>query len=179
MEQVYVKLIDGELQFPPINNGEVLNYNLDIDRLIADGYKPFVPAEIPETNRMYHFEFTETAENVVEVVVYDETQEEADAREYRVREEEFHNEFFNTSLGYIRRSVTMNNGDHKDFLSDLLPTIALAVNSGRTVTVIAYNEPDFSHDVEDWTQYQHVEAATLLFINNCFEQLQNDFIPQS
>ena len=173
----YAKLTEGRLEFAPKNKGSIINYDLDIERMLMDGYKPFIPAEIPTTNRMYYFEYVENADDITEIVVYDETQEEADAREYRLREEAFNREFFNTSIGYIRRSVTMADGSHKDFLSDLLPTIAIAVNSGKTVQIIAYSQPDFTHDIEDWTQYQHVETATPLFINDCFEQTQNDFIP--
>jgi len=93
------------------------------------------------------------------------------------RERKFHREFFNTSLGYIRRSVTMADGSHKDFLSDLLPTIAIAVNLNTPVSIIAYSKPDFTHPVADWTQYQHIETVTTQFIQECFLQLQNDFIP--
>ena len=35
------------------------------------------------------------------------------------READFDKAFFNTSLGYVRRLVTMADGSHKDFLSDL------------------------------------------------------------
>ena len=88
---------------------------------------------------------------------------------------EFHKEFFNTSLGYIRRSVSMADGSHKDFLSDLLPTIAMAVNMNTSVSIITYSEPDFTEPIEDWTQYQHIETVTTQFIQECFVQLQNDF----
>ena len=40
----------------------------------------------------------------------------------------FNKEFFNTSLGYIRRKVNMSTGETKDFLSDLLPVISMAFN---------------------------------------------------
>lgn len=93
------------------------------------------------------------------------------------RAKEFHKEFFNTSLGFIRRSVTMADGSHKDFLSDLLPTIAMAVNLNNPVSIIAYNEPDFTEPIEDWTLYQHIETVTTQFIQECFLQLQNDFLP--
>lgn len=78
---MYVKLIDGVPQEAPINNGSILNYNTNIDLLIQDGYKLFIPAEIPVTNRMYHFEYIEGEETITETIVYDETQEEADARD--------------------------------------------------------------------------------------------------
>lgn len=90
------------------------------------------------------------------------------------REEQFKQDFFSTSLGWIRRNVTMKNGT-KDFLSDLLPTISMAVTTGQDVKIIAYNQPPFDKDVEDWTQYQHNETVTPQFIQECFQQLQADF----
>lgn len=93
------------------------------------------------------------------------------------REQDFNSSFFLTSLGYIRRSVTMSDGGKKDFLSDLLPVISMGVQSGQEVKIIAYTQPDFTHEVTDWTQYQHVEIVTPQFIQECFSQLSNDFLP--
>ena len=93
------------------------------------------------------------------------------------RETQFNAEFFQTTLGYIRRSVTMANGSQKDFLSDLLPAISASVQMGQTVNIIAYDKPDFSEDVTDWTEYQHIVAVTPQFIQQCFLQLSNDFLP--
>lgn len=93
------------------------------------------------------------------------------------RQAKFLKEFFDTSLGYIRRSVTMADGSHKDFLSDLLPVISMGVQGGAPVNIIAYSMPDFTEPVTDWTQYQHVEAVTPQFIQECFLQLSNDFMP--
>jgi len=87
---------------------------------------------------------------------------------------EFNKEFFNTSLGYIRRSVNMKDGSHKDFLSDLLPTISMAVNMGQEVKVIAYDMPDFE-DLKPIEEYQHNETVTPQFIQECFMQLSADF----
>lgn len=95
------------------------------------------------------------------------------------RRTEFLKEFFLTSLGYIRRSVTMADGGKKDFLSDLLPIISMGVQGGQNVKIIAYNLPDFTSDITDWTQYQHYETVTPQFIQECFLQLSNDFIPIS
>lgn len=100
-----------------------------------------------------------------------------DAEIIAQREAEFDVEFFQTSLGYIRRSVTMANGSHKDFLSDLLPAIAASVQAGQTVNIIAYDKPDFTEEITDWTQYQHIVAVTPQFIQECFLQLGNDFLP--
>ena len=76
---MYAKLINNNLEFPPKNKGSILNYDLNEEMLIADGYKPYVPCERPETIRMYHFEYVET-DVITETIVYDETQEQAEAR---------------------------------------------------------------------------------------------------
>lgn len=92
------------------------------------------------------------------------------------REAEFRKEFFETSLGWIRRSVNMADGSKKDFLSDLLPAISMALNMGQTVNIITYILPDFSHDITDWTIYQEIKQVTPQFISECFNQLNNDFL---
>lgn len=93
------------------------------------------------------------------------------------REAEFNKAFFNTSLGYVRRSVTMADGSHKDFLSDLLPVISMGVQAGSPVNILTYDKPPFDHDIEDWTEYQHQVVVTPQFIQECFMQLSNDFLP--
>lgn len=92
------------------------------------------------------------------------------------RKVNFNEQFFNTSLGYIRRKVTMANGEIKDFLADLLPSISLGISLNQPVSVICYTEPNFSKDVEDWTQYQQVNQATPQFVLECFMQLNKDFV---
>ena len=93
------------------------------------------------------------------------------------REAEFNKAFFNTSLGYIRRAVTMADGSHKDFLSDLLPVISMGVQGGQAVNILTYDKPPFDEDVTDWTEYQHQKVVTPQFIQECFIQLSNDFLP--
>lgn len=100
--------------------------------------------------------------------------EEEKARE---REASFDKAFFNTSLGYVRRSVTMADGSHKDFLSDLLPAISMSVQLGVSVNILTYDKPPFDHDIDDWTKYQHKVVANPQFIQECFIQLSNDFLP--
>ena len=70
----------------------------------------------------------------------------------QIRENNFNKSFFQTSLGYVRRSVTMADGSHKDFLSDLLPVISMGVQSGQAVHILTYDKPPFDKDVEDWTE---------------------------
>lgn len=80
---MYAKLIDNKIEFAPQNKGAIINYNANVELMKADGYKLFVEAERPMTNRMYHISYNETLDEIQEVIVYDETQEEADAREAR------------------------------------------------------------------------------------------------
>ena len=81
MTDLYVKLIDGQIVLPPKNANGVINYNLNIELLIQDGYKLFVKAQPPEpTNRKNHIGYRETKDQIREIIVWDETQKEADAR---------------------------------------------------------------------------------------------------
>ena len=136
--------------------------------------KPYTEQEkndfIIDNNRKLGYLIEETEEALLALGYTDE--EEAEKREA-----EFNTEFFLTSLGYIRRSVTMANGTHKDFLSDLLPAISASVQLGQTVNLIAYDKPPFDEDITDWTPYQHIVQATPQFIQECFLQLGNDFLP--
>lgn len=111
MEQKYVKLIDGLPQEPPINKDNIINYNLDIEQLIIDGYKILIPAIIPpETEiRLYHLEYIENEDNITETVVFDETQEEAEERLLKTAKESktFANEQFRDEA--LIRGVIYNN----------------------------------------------------------------------
>lgn len=94
-----------------------------------------------------------------------------------LREAEFNKAFFLTSLGYVRRAVTMADGSKKDFLSDLLPVISMGVQGGTPVNILTYDKPPFDEDVTDWTEYQHQVTVTPQFIQECFLQLSADFVP--
>ena len=78
----YAKYIsDTQIEFAPKNKGAMLNYDTNIEAMTKDGYKPFVPAVPPEPEiRMYHFEYRDSENTVDEIIVYDETQEEAQER---------------------------------------------------------------------------------------------------
>lgn len=92
-----------------------------------------------------------------------------------LRRAKFYGDFFSTSLGFIRRKVSMKTGETKDFLTDLLPVISLGVQSGQTVNIITYKEPDFTQEVIDWESLQTVKQATPVFIQECFNQVSTDF----
>lgn len=98
------------------------------------------------------------------------------AEQMQARQEQFAKDFFETSLGYIRRKVKMANGETKDFLTDLLSSIAMGFQLNQSIQIICYNQPDFTQDVIVWEDLQHIETATPEFIQECFNQLNNDFI---
>ena len=99
---------------------------------------------------------------------YEQQQEEK-------RRTQFHLDFFNSSLGYIRRKVSMKTGETKDFLTDLLPVISMAVSQGQQVNIITYSEPDFTQEVVDWEELQTIKIVTPQFIQECFNQVSIDF----
>lgn len=110
-------------------------------------------------------------ENTDDIIINPNYQEQEKQKQIN----EFNESFFNTSLGYIRRQVTMKDGSKKDFLSDLLPTIALAFNMGQEVKIIVYDMPDFDN-LKLIEEYQHNETVTAQFIQECFLQLSADFL---
>lgn len=118
--------------------------------------------EIKETNRpIKDFQFADTEEYIQEQI--------------RLRSEQFQKDFFQTSLGWVRRKVTMKTGEIKDFLTDLLPTIAVASMMGKAANVLTYREPDFAQEEVDWEALQEVHQADMTFITECANQTDTDF----
>lgn len=89
----------------------------------------------------------------------------------------FNKEFFLTSLGWIRRNVSMKDGSKKDFLGDLLLQIKAGLDLGLNVSVIAYKEPDFSNELtnEYMNSLQETKLANQEFIQECLAQTVKDF----
>ena len=93
------------------------------------------------------------------------------------REEQFKADFFETSLGWIRRKVTMQDGSTKDFLSDLLIPIKTGLELGVNAEIITYNEPDYSQEfTEEYAvTLQEKKSATAEFVQECLQILVTDF----
>lgn len=87
--------------------------------------------------------------------IREKTPEEKEAEE----EAEFNKQFFHTTLGYVRRQVTMKDGSKKSFLTDILPLLVVGV------PVLVYDRQ------LNQTRIQVTEA----FINECKQQLFVDF----
>ena len=88
------------------------------------------------------------------------------------RKQQFETDFFETSLGWIRRKVTMASGEKKDFLTDLLPII---LNAQQSVKIITYLKPDFTQDIINWESLQVSKQTTIQFLQECSEQVSKDF----
>lgn len=147
----YAKLIDNSIKYPPKNKDGVCNYNLDVERLKADGYKEFIEAEkLP--GYQYKVSHTENATQIIEIAEVIKTPEE-------IKQEEFQHDFFNTSLGYVSREVYLKTGEIKNFLTDIMPR--LKVGS----PIITYNA--------DGTQNLD-QVVTEQFIEECDQQLSQE-----
>ena len=93
------------------------------------------------------------------------------------RKEQFEQEFFKTTLGWIRRKVNMKDGTTKDFLSDLLLQIKAGIELGQEVVIITYSEPDYTQEItSDYIiSLQARKIATPEFIQECLIQTVSDF----
>ena len=93
------------------------------------------------------------------------------------RQEAFEKDFFNTSLGWIRRVVRMKNGTTRDFLSDLLLQIKAGLEMGVSVDIITYKLPDFTKELDDnyIKSLQETKAATMDFVQECLMQTVADW----
>lgn len=87
------------------------------------------------------------------------------------KESEFNEKFFETSLGYVRRKVTMKDNTTVNFLTDILPLLQIGV------PIITYNKPDFTKS-ELPTQNTNV-LVTEEFITECKQQMLKDFYGDS
>lgn len=146
------------------------------NEIISSGYQPmgesFISIEVPKE---LHDDYVEHRNKYKydngNIVINPNYEQE----EIEKRRAEFLKDFFNTSLGYIRRKVSMKTGETKDFLTDLLPVISMAVSQCQQVNIITYREPDFTQEIVDWESLQEYKIATPQFIQECFNQVSTDF----
>lgn len=129
--------------------------------------------KIEETaNALYALLENECMKNGVPVI-----NENYEAELAEKRKESFEQEFFETSLGWIRRKVSMKDGAKKDFLSDLLLQIKAGIEMGQQVPILTYLKPDFTQEIsEEYMQSLQVQkTATSEFIQECLNQTVTDF----
>lgn len=95
------------------------------------------------------------------------------------RETGFKKDFFETSLGWIRRKPTLADGTEDDFLNNDLPLLAIGLMTGSNpVLPIAYQLPDFTHELT--TEYMESlqiknQPVTQQFIAECSQVKMKDF----
>ena len=77
----YVKYIsETQIEQAPVNTALVSNYNSDVGRLAAAGYKPLTGTAVPSDGKRYKIRYRETENSVEAYVVEDPyTPEETDA----------------------------------------------------------------------------------------------------
>lgn len=137
--------LNGVGQYPQLTEGV---QNIEVSEDIYNDY-------ITEPNKYVYLDG-----EIVENPNYAEEQAQ-------VRELAFNEEFFNTSLGYIRRKVTMKDGSTKDFLTDILPLLQPGV------PIISYDKPNFT--TGDMPKQNTDKLVTEEFINECKQQVLKDF----
>lgn len=122
----------------------------------AELIKPYTEEQrvefIIEQNHKQGYEIKETEEAMQ---AWGYTQEEIEEQKHQ----QFLKEFFNTSLGYVRRKVSMQTGETKDFLADILPILQVGI------PILTYTEEGEQNKV----------LVTEDFIDECKQQVIKDF----
>jgi len=93
------------------------------------------------------------------------------------KQKQFELEFFHTSLGWIRRQVSMQDGSTKDFLTDLLLPIKAGMELGKLTQIITYKTPDFTQELtpEYMQSLQQFMCVNESFIEECLLRTAQDF----
>ncbi len=98
------------------------------------------------------------------------------------RETGFKEQFFETSLGWIRREPTLADGTKDNFLNNNLPLFAIALTTGQPVILpIAYELPDFTKELsEEYMKSLQIknQNITQQFIWECMQVKMTDFSGQ-
>lgn len=160
----YGKLNNNVLEYAPahliINGTTILNINKDEELLQEYGFKEIVEAEKPNYPYINTYEETET--QIIEHIERDTAKEAELAAAALVALQQ---QFFETSLGYIKRTVTMKDGAQRDFLTGIVPALRAAFSKGMTVSIYTYTI--------DGQQQQ--KQVTEEFLTECDNQLYIDF----
>ena len=152
----YVKIVDENTGLCDVGLGDKSKYYVSIGMELKDVEKGF-------DNKWYLSSKLESTDYKSRLVQY--------------QKELFEQEFFLTTLGWIKRKVLMKDGSIKDFLSDLLPQIKLGLDLGESITVITYNQPNFSSRLTDDSllSLQQRKNVDMNFIKECLQQTAKDW----
>ena len=158
------------------------NYEFKENEIFLNEYPPQLAdwcdnrQKTNEIHQVEEIEADEQGNRRFQYVIKHITDDEIKAK----RQEQFEKDFFLTSLGYIRRKVSMATGDTKDFLCDLLPAITTGITLGQEIPIITYKEPDFTQEfnLEYLESLQEIKIATQQFCTECALQISADFMGQ-
>lgn len=103
-----------------------------------------------------------------------EDPEEKKRREEKQRRDYWYTNFFQTSLGWVRKKATMKDGTVDNFLTDDLPLLAIGLGQGAEAKVIVYATPDFTQEIDILALQSYVDV-TPQFIMECLLEKQNEF----
>ena len=134
--------------------------------------------EEPEVNEGEYVEPEPQYEEYIEPY-YEEDPEPEDPEEVKRREEQrrrdyWYTNFFQTSLGWVRKKATMKDGTVDDFLTQDLPLLAIGLGQGAEAKVIVYATPDFTQEIDILALQSYVDV-TPQFIMECLLEKQNEF----
>ena len=103
-----------------------------------------------------------------------EDPEEKKRREEKQRRDYWYANFFQTSLGWVRKKATMKDGTVDDFLTQDLSLLAIGLGEGAEAKVIVYATPDFTQEIDILALQSYVDV-TPQFIMDCLLEKQNEF----
>lgn len=117
----FAKLVDGKIEFAPINFGEYLNFNLNEELMKEHGYKEFVAAERPE-DPYYAIKYEETEDSIIEKIVISE--EDAEKNEEVKREMKDRKELTPSDVERaLYKSAGVDFEDVKKIIAEKLPQV--------------------------------------------------------
>ena len=144
----YGKLINNVLEYAPKNKGSILNYNLDEDRMIQDGYKEVIEPSIPDYQYTVKYEESETLITIKYVKIEDNHDYSKD------REDLFKSQFIQTSKGWFRlQPKGFANAQQAIDFADRRIEKAGAITNEIANQIIFYKAPDFTKEeecTEEW-----------------------------
>lgn len=144
--------------FLNVVDGMIIDGNINYDERIQ---RIYVPDELYnmwlEDNRKVIYQNGE--------IIVNPNYEEEKRQEY---EQDWFANFFETSLGWIRRKVMVQaTGETRDFLYDMKPNLSIGD------PIITYDKPDF---IETFEPVQHRDRiVTEQFLQECKTQIAKDF----
>ena len=125
---MFVKLENNTLVYPPKNKGNILNYDVAEEFLIADGYKVLIEG-IKEEGKKYHESYEETDDAIIQIFTeYTQEEYEEEARK-KAQEERLRKDSMSLTPSDVERvlyyGLEMDFDDLKALIKNAIPTIDL------------------------------------------------------